>query len=113
MGIITEGAKIINVSDNGYLHDLFKTMGTGPQPTQLVVDPTVIDSYSQKLRSSEKVPPIDVIRLPDGREFITEGHHRFLASQLTGIPVEKKVFPNRGPVGFNWANVKLGRLDNE
>lgn len=84
----------------------------GPQPTQLAVDPDIVNQYSESLKKGERVPPIEVVLLPDGREFITEGHHRYVASQKTGIPVEKRVFPDNGPIGFTWLGVKYEKLNN-
>ncbi|NTU49795.1 MAG: hypothetical protein HGA87_02700 [Desulfobulbaceae bacterium] len=86
---------------------------SGPQPTQLSVDPTVVSKYEAQLRNGEKIAPIEVAALSDGRQFITEGHHRFVASQSTGIPVEQKNFNANGPVGFNWSDVKYENLSNE
>ncbi|MFA5957058.1 hypothetical protein [Hyphomicrobium sp.] len=85
----------------------------GPQPSQLSVDPYVVGSYAQMLRSGLSVPAVDVVLLPDGRQFLTEGHHRYVASQLTGIPVAVRLFPNNGPVGFDWARVKYERNNND
>src|SRR5262245_57439837 len=75
----------------------------GPLPTQLVVDASVVHDYTQKLVCGQNVDPIEVVRLPDGREFITEGHHRYIASQRAGIPVGQRTFDTGGPVGFDWS----------
>lgn len=86
---------------------------SGPQPTQLSVDPAVVSKYEDQLRNGEKVAPIEVSVLSDGREFIAEGHHRFVASQLTGIPVGQRTFNTGGPVGFNWSDVSYEDLSHE
>ena len=49
-----------------------------------------------------RVKPIEVVELPDGRQFLLEGHHRYVASQKTGVPVDVHVTPGEGPVGFGW-----------
>jgi hypothetical protein len=85
----------------------------GPQPTQLGVDPYVVAGYAEALKAGQSVPAIDVVVLPDGREFLLEGHHRYVASQKTGIEVPIRVTQNEGPVGFNWAHVKYERLDGD
>src|SRR4051794_21467188 len=98
MGFRTEGAEIRDTGVGEF---------PGPQPTQLTIDPTIVRQYAEQLIGGETVPPIDVVRLPDGREYITEGHHRYVAGQITGEPVERKVFPNSGPVGFTWKQVRF------
>ena len=85
----------------------------GPQPTQLGVDPYVVAGYAEALKAGQTVPAIDVVVLPDGREFLLEGHHRYVASQKTGIEVPIRVTQTEGPVGFNWAHVKYERLDGD
>jgi hypothetical protein len=103
MGAATDGANTYDGPPVGSF--------SGPQPTQLVVDPGTVCDYVIKLGYGQKVDPIEVVRLPDGREFITEGHHRYVASQLTGIAVDQKTIENPGPVGFNWSRVRYGKLD--
>lgn len=107
MGFRTRGAKIEEII--GASVGDFK----GPQPTQLTVDPLVVGQYAAKIIAGEPVAAIEVVLLPDGREFITEGHHRFVAGELAGSPVDRKVFPNNGPAGFNWSATRYGRLDND
>ena len=77
----------------------------GPQPTQLDVNPGIVDDFASRLQAGERLDPIDVVELPDGRQFILDGHHRFVASERTGIPVEIRIQKAPGPVGFNWNEV--------
>ena len=77
----------------------------GLQPTQLEVNPGIVARYAAKLEAGEAVDPIHAVEVPDGRQFIIEGHHRYVASQLTGIPVPTVVTQGAGPVGFNWGQV--------
>lgn len=85
----------------------------GPQPTQLDVDPIIVGQYIMKLNTGHMLPPIDIVQLPDGREFITEGHHRYVAARATGKPVPERRFQSAGPVGFEWKNVKYNRLEKD
>jgi len=107
MGVTMKGAQI------GDLTGLPVPELKGPQPTQLHVDPNIVRNYAQTLLAGGSVPPIDIVRLPDGREFITEGHHRFVAGELTGKPVERKMYPDRGPVGVSWSEVSFKNLNND
>ncbi|MCP3996327.1 MAG: ParB N-terminal domain-containing protein [bacterium] len=78
---------------------------SGPQPTQLAVSPQIVDDYAARLMRGERLRPIEVVELPDGRRFILDGHHRYVASQETGIPVDVNVTKGEGPVGFDWEEV--------
>jgi hypothetical protein len=77
----------------------------GLRPTQLSVDRSIVQRYAAQLRAGQKVDPIHAIEIPDGRRFIIEGHHRYVASQLTGKPVDVRIEPGAGPVGFDWKDV--------
>lgn len=77
----------------------------GLRPTQLEIHPEIVEAYVAKLRSGQPVAPIEAIRLPDGRVFIIEGHHRYVASQRTGIDVKVFTMDGHGPVGFDWEEV--------
>ncbi len=80
---------------------------SGPQPTQLEINPQIVDDYIARLLAGEKLRPIELVELPDGRRFILDGHHRYVASQRTGIPIDQFTIKGEGPVGFNWENVKF------
>lgn len=108
MGAVAESL----TSNNSVLGELVGNF-SGPQPTQLAVDPYIVDQYSQQLLAGHAVAAIEVVILPDGREFITEGHHRYVASQQTGIDVGQRKFDNGGPTGFAWSQVKFERLNND
>jgi RHS repeat-associated protein len=77
----------------------------GLRPTQLAVDRTIVEKYAAQLRAGAKVAPIHAVEVPGGQRYITEGHHRYVASVQTGIPVEVVVTQGGGPVGFDWAHV--------
>jgi hypothetical protein len=64
-----------------------------------------VEKYAQQLRAGEDVGPVHAVEVPGGKQFIIEGHHRYVASQLTGIPVKIIVQPGAGPVGFSWKDV--------
>ena len=76
------------------------------RPTQDWISRSAVDDYAARLRAGERLQPIEVQRLRDGREFILDGHHRYVASQQTGIPVEINYVDGVGPVGLpDWLKV--------
>ncbi len=76
------------------------------KPTQSIVNRAKVDEYIKKLKAGEPVAPIDVYEVPGKGRFIAEGHHRFIASQETGIPVDIRNKPGGGPVGLSsWPDV--------
>lgn len=90
--LVSEGEDIV-----GTTHNLIR-------PTQDAIHPGKVDDYVQQLQNGGKVPPVETVRLPDGRQFILDGHHRYVASLKTGIPVDINVMEAPGPVGYpNWS----------
>lgn len=77
----------------------------GPRPTQLEVHPEIVKDYAARLQAGEKLSAVHAVELPDGRQFLIDGHHRYVASQQAGIPVDMVVQKGAGPVGFDWKNV--------
>ena len=77
------------------------------KPTQTAINPEKVQEYIKRLRAGEKLPPIEVIDIPGKGRYIVEGHHRYVASQQTGIPIEIIVIEGAGPVGMpNWEDVQ-------
>jgi hypothetical protein len=88
-GAAEEGANIIGTS-----HDLLK-------PTQDWIDPAKVDENAQQLRNGEQVDPIEV-----QYGYILDRHHRWVASQLAGIPAPIRELPGFGPIGLpDWTDV--------
>ena len=86
--------------------DIVGTTHNAVRPTQDWIDPNQVDIYAARLRAGERLPPIDVQQLPDGRRFILDGHHRYVASQLVGIPVDMNITYGSGPIGWpDWTDV--------
>jgi hypothetical protein len=84
------------------------------KPTQTVVNRAKVDEYKQKLLNGEKVDPIVVYDVQGKGRFIEEGHHRFIASQETGIPVGVTVKNGSGPAGLsNWSEVEWKKYISE
>lgn len=53
----------------------------------------------------ETIEPIEIIRTPRG-DYITEGHHRYVAGQILGREVPATITEGSGPVGPpNWNDV--------
>jgi hypothetical protein len=77
------------------------------KPTQEYVNWEKVEEYVRKLNSGEQLPAIDVYQVT-GKEgwFIEEGHHRFIASQITGKPVSVNYKTTSGPTGMSdWKEV--------
>lgn len=77
-------------------------------PTQDYINPIKVDTYEQLIKRNNSIDPIDVTERPDGTKYITDGHHRFVASMKLGfIPPIKldKVSQGLGTV-FKWKDVK-------
>jgi uncharacterized protein (DUF1015 family) len=86
--------------------DIVGTTHDSLRPTQDYVNPRTVDQYAASLRAGEEIPPIEVQRLPNGKEYLYEGHHRYVASMRTGIPVDREVTEGEGPVGLpDWSKV--------
>ncbi len=87
-------------------HIILGTDHNAVRPTQDYVDPATLQKYVDMLKSGKPVGSIEVIQTPDGALYIIEGHHRYAAGQLTGVPVPMNITPSPGPVGFpNWSQV--------
>lgn len=86
--------------------DIVGTTHNSTRPTQDSVNPEKVQEYATKLQNGEKVDPIEVYDTGNAR-YLQEGHHQYVASQMTGIPVEVRVQKGGGPVGFpNWSEVQ-------
>lgn len=77
------------------------------KPTQEIVNRDMVDSYKEKLLNGEKIEPIEVYEIDGKGHYLQEGHHIYVASVETGIPVEKIYLPHSGPSGMpNWKYVE-------
>ncbi|WP_040292811.1 ParB N-terminal domain-containing protein, partial [Acetonema longum] len=77
------------------------------KPTQTVINRERVDDYIKKLKAGAEVEPIIVYDVPGKGRFIEEGHHRYIASQETGIPVKIVVRNGNGPTGLSdWSHVE-------
>lgn len=95
MGVEGAGEDII-----GTKHDTFL-------PTQEVVNQQKVAEYSRRLKAGERIPPVQVIEIPGKGRYIIDGHHRYVASLQTGIPVEIRVVQAQGPIGMpDWTNTQ-------
>ena len=84
------------------------------KPTQLIINRERVNFYKSKLLSGEKIQPIEVCEIEGKGVFITEGHHRFVASKETGISVDIIKKKSHGPVGFpSWKDVEWKIYENE
>ena len=77
------------------------------KPTQDWIDMNQVNNYAVKLRAGETLPSIEAINVPGRGTYILDGHHRYVAGQMTGIPVEMEITTQPGPIGLpNWLPVQ-------
>lgn len=70
--------------------------------------------YADKLKAGEAVEPIKVVNVSGKGQYIVEGHHRYVASQQTGIQIKVQVVEGQGPIGMNdWSQVQWKQYINE
>ena len=78
------------------------------KPTQDWINQSKVDEYVARLEAGETLPSIQVYTV-NGNTYILDGHHRYVASQITGIPVNIVVVPGGGPIGLpDWTLVISG-----
>ena len=66
-------------------------------PTQDWLNWDKVNEYIQRLNDGETLEPIEVIFNPQkNKTYILDGHHKYVASEITGIPV--KEIQTTGPV---------------
>ena len=100
--LFAEGKKIVGTKFNEI------------KPTQSVINRERVDFYKSKLKLGEKVQPIEVCEVEGKGTFIIEGHHRFVASKETGIPVDIIRKKSGGPIGFpSWEFVEWKKYIDE
>jgi len=76
------------------------------RPTQDWINMSQVNSYVAKLKAGQTVRPIDVVHVQGRGFYIIDGHHRFVASQMTGIPINANVTTGAGPIGLpDWSSV--------
>ncbi len=51
---------------------------------------TIVNEYAKRLENGEILPPVK-IAVRDGKVYIVDGHHRYLASLMTGIQIAQEV----------------------
>ena len=76
------------------------------RPTQDWINMNQVNSYAARLRAGETVAAIEAVNVSGRGTYILDGHHRFVASQITGISVDISITVGQGPVGLpNWSSV--------
>ncbi|HYX35790.1 MAG TPA: trypsin-like serine protease [Oligoflexus sp.] len=87
-------------------------VGDGPdvlKTTQAEVDPIRVDRYISDLKAGIKIEPIEVFVKPDGSKVISDGHHRYVASRITGKAVPTRESPGLVS-GIAWKDVEFKNL---
>ena len=73
-----------------------------------------MNEHVRRLQAGERLDPIEVIEIPGRGRFIIDGHHRYVASHQSGIPVPIRVTQGSGPIGMpNWLNVEWRKFLND
>ena len=76
------------------------------KPTQDYVYRSQVDYYVQQLNSGSVLPNIEVYEVPGKGLFIQDGHHRYVASMITGKSINITYLKVGGPIGMNnWMEV--------
>lgn len=105
--IKTKGTSKTGTNIVGSKHNTIK-------PTQEFVNQERVTYYADKLKAGAVVEPIKVVEVPGKGQYIVEGHHRYVASQQTGIPVKVQVVKGQGPIGMSdWSQVQWKKYINE
>ncbi|MDL2274478.1 ParB/RepB/Spo0J family partition protein [Oscillospiraceae bacterium OttesenSCG-928-G22] len=93
--------------ENGDFNEIVGTNHNIIRPTQDAINPQKVAEYIKRLQAGEELAPVQVIEVPGKGIYIINGHHRYVASIQTGIPVEVQVMPGQGPVGMpDWTGVQ-------
>lgn len=73
-----------------------------------------MEGYVLKLQVGKNIDPIEVVDIPNKGKYIVEGHHRYVASQQTGIPIKINIKQANGPRGLpDWSKVQWKKYINE
>ena len=74
------------------------------KPTQSEINKEIVEQYANKLKAGQSIKPVDVLDVSGKGRYILDGHHRYVASQLTGIPVPLRLVQGEGPIGYpDWS----------
>ena len=85
--------------------DIVGTEHSQLKPTQDYVYKEKVTEYVNRISNGEKIEPINVAKTHKGM-YILDGHHRYVASQLTNTQI-KIIIEQGGPIGFpDWTYVK-------
>ena len=104
----------MKVEYEGIKKDIVGTDFSEVRPTQNVINPQKVDEYARQLLSGEELLPIKVVEIPGRGKYILNGHHRYVASKQTGIPIEIRTISGEGPIGMpDWRDVELREYVNE
>ncbi|MFT8352841.1 RHS repeat-associated core domain-containing protein, partial [Clostridium saccharoperbutylacetonicum] len=106
-GKTPEGSRSIMFNGAAEAKQIVGTNFNEIRPTQDVVNREKVDQYIQRLKSGEKLEPAEAVDIPGKGKYLVEGHHRFVASQESGIPIDIKVKTGNGPMGMpDWSYVE-------
>lgn len=79
-----------------------------------MVNPEKVAEYAEKLKAGQYVEPIEIYEVPGKGYYISECHHRYVASQQTGIEVDVIIRQGGGPTGLpDWSDVEWKEFINE
>ena len=85
--------------------DIVGTKYNEIKPTQDYVNRETVNEYIMRINKGESLNPIQVSQTSKGL-YIIDGHHRFVASQMTNTSIGMNITKG-GPIGFpDWSFVK-------
>jgi len=65
-----------------------------------------VDEFVKMLLKGEKLEPVEAVEVPGKGIYIIDGHHRYIASQKAGIPIDIRITKGQGPIGMpDWSGV--------
>ena len=78
------------------------------KPTQDWINRFTVQNYVEKLHRGEHIDAIEILDIEGKGKYIIEGHHRYVASMMTGIPVPSTIRTSQaGPIGYqDWTRVE-------
>ncbi len=112
--VIGDAVKGFGMLNQGVGRKIVGTDYSEIKPTQEIINRDKVDEYIAELKAGKDVGFVEVYKVQGKGYYISEGHHRFVASQESGIPVKIKYLDSGGPAGLpDWSGVEWREFINE
>jgi len=86
-------------------------------PTQDYINPNKVMAYVKRMKAGEEIEPIEEFtNTTNGKKYLLDGHHRYIASQISGIPVSMEFAGSGALFGFpswKYAEQKTPDMDSD